>query len=27
MVTSDRAFVVPIRVLEFEDLVKNKVYK
>lgn len=27
MVTSDRAFVVPIRVLEFEELVKNKVYK
>lgn len=27
MVTSDRAFVVPIRVLEFEGLVKNKVYK
>jgi len=27
MVTSDRAFVVPIRVLEFEELVKNKIYK
>lgn len=27
MVTSDRAFVVPIRVLEFEKLIKNKVYK
>lgn len=27
MVTSDRAFVVPIRVFEFEELVKNKVYK
>lgn len=27
MVTSDRAFVVPIRVLEFEKLVQNKVYK
>ncbi|MDA8161655.1 MAG: ATP-binding protein [Desulfobacteraceae bacterium] len=27
MVTSDRAFVVPIRVLEFEELVKNKLYK
>lgn len=27
MVTSDRAFVVPIRVLEFEELIKNKVYK
>lgn len=26
MVSSDRAFVVPIRVLEFEELVKNKVY-
>lgn len=27
MVTSDRAFVVPIRVFEFEALAKNKVYK
>ena len=27
MVTSDRAFAVPIRVLEFEKLVKDKVYK
>lgn len=27
MVTSDRAFVVPVRVLEFEKLVANKVYK
>lgn len=27
MVTSDRAFVVPIRVLEFEELIKSKVYK
>lgn len=27
MVTSDRAFVVPIRVIEFEELIKNKVYK
>lgn len=27
MVTSDRPFVVPIRVLEFEKLVKDKVYK
>ena len=27
MVTSDRAFVVPVRVVEFEELVKNKVYK
>lgn len=27
MVTSDRAFVVPIRVFEFEELVKNRVYK
>jgi uncharacterized protein len=27
MVTADRAFVVPIRVLEFEELVKNKIYK
>jgi len=26
MVTADRAFVVPIRVLEFEELVKNKMY-
>ena len=27
MVTSDRAFAVPIRVIEFEKLVKDKVYK
>jgi len=27
MVSSDRAFVVPVRVVLFEDLVKNKVYK
>jgi hypothetical protein len=27
MVSSDRAFVVPVRVMLFEDLVKNKVYK
>ena len=27
MVSSDRAFVVPARVLEFEKLVKDKVYK
>ena len=27
MVTSDRAFVVPVRVLEFEKLVENKIYK
>ena len=27
MVTSDRSFVVPIRVLLFEELIKNKVYK
>ncbi len=27
MVTSDRAFAVPVRVLEFEKLVKDKVYK
>ena len=27
MVTSDRAFAVPIRVLEFEKLVKDKLYK
>lgn len=27
MVTSDRAFVVPIRVVEFEKLVANKVYR
>jgi DNA helicase HerA-like ATPase len=27
MVTSDRAFVVPIRVIEFEELIKNKLYK
>lgn len=27
MVTSDRAFVVPIRVLEFEKLIKNMVYE
>ena len=27
MVTSDKAFVVPIRVTEFEQLVKNKSYK
>ena len=27
MVTSDRAFVVPVRVVEFEELIKNKVYK
>lgn len=27
MVTSDRAFVVPVRVLEFENLVKNKIYQ
>jgi DNA helicase HerA-like ATPase len=27
MVTSDRAFVVPARVLEFEKLVKDKIYK
>lgn len=26
MVTSDKAFVVPIRVIEFEELVKNKTY-
>ena len=27
MVTSDRAFAVPIRVLEFEKLIKDKLYK
>ena len=27
MVTADRAFAVPVRVLEFEKLVKDKVYK
>ncbi len=27
MVTSDKAFVAPIRVTEFEELVKNKTYK
>jgi len=27
MVTSDRAFAVPIRVLEFEKLIKDKMYK
>ncbi|KKU75142.1 hypothetical protein A3D62_01830 [Candidatus Kaiserbacteria bacterium RIFCSPHIGHO2_02_FULL_49_11] len=27
MVSSDRAFVVPIRVVEFEKLVKDKIYK
>lgn len=27
MVTSDRAFVVPIRVIEFEELVKKKIYQ
>jgi DNA helicase HerA-like ATPase len=27
MVTSDRAFTVPIRVTEFEELIKDKVYK
>lgn len=27
MVTSDRAFVVPIRVIEFEELIKNKLYQ
>lgn len=27
MVTADKAFVVPIRVVEFEELIKNKVYK
>ena len=27
MVTSDRAFVVPVRVVEFEELIKNKIYK
>jgi len=27
MVTSDRAFVVPVRVVEFEELIKSKVYK
>ncbi len=27
MVTSDRAFIVPVRVLEFEKLVKEKVYQ
>lgn len=27
MVTSERAFVVPVRVLHFDDLIKDKVYK
>lgn len=27
MVTSDRAFVVPIRVIEFEKLIENKIYQ
>jgi hypothetical protein len=27
MVTSDRSFAVPIRVLEFEKLVKDKLYR
>ncbi len=27
MVTSDRAFAVPVRVLEFEKLIKDKIYK
>ena len=27
MVTSDRAFTVPVRVIEFEKLIKNKVYR
>lgn len=27
MVTSDRAFVVPVRVLEFEELIKDRIYK
>jgi len=27
MVTSDRAFTVPVRVIEFETLIKDKVYK